>query len=115
MGTVMAGLAHGVPLLCVPLGRDQFFNAARVESLGAGITLPADTEAPAIADAVRMLVHNAAMRRGAQRAAEAIARYRNGREAVNDLERLVSGTAAPAAPARVIANDGSDPAARRSA
>jgi MGT family glycosyltransferase len=80
MGTVMAGLAHGVPLLCVPLGRDQFFNAARVESLGAGITLPADTEAPAIADAVRMLVHNAAMRTGARRR-HSRHRHNAGREA----------------------------------
>ena len=28
-GTVMAGLRHGVPMVCVPLGRDQPVNAAR--------------------------------------------------------------------------------------
>ena len=40
MGTVMSALSHGVPLLCLPLGRDQFFNAAMVERLGAGRALP---------------------------------------------------------------------------
>ncbi len=36
LGTVMMALAHGVPMLCAPLGRDQFFNASRVEALGVG-------------------------------------------------------------------------------
>jgi hypothetical protein len=34
--TTMAALGHGVPLLCTPIGRDQFFNAERVQALGAG-------------------------------------------------------------------------------
>ena len=36
-GTVMAVLAHGVPLLCLPMGRDQHENAARL--MDAGVTL----------------------------------------------------------------------------
>src|SRR5438045_3661981 len=35
-GTTMAALGHGVPLLCLPMGRDQFFNAERICALGAG-------------------------------------------------------------------------------
>lgn len=35
-GTVMAALTHGVPLVCVPMGRDQHDNAARVVAVGAG-------------------------------------------------------------------------------
>jgi UDP:flavonoid glycosyltransferase YjiC (YdhE family) len=35
-GTTMAALGHGVPLLCTPMGRDQFFNAEHVQALGAG-------------------------------------------------------------------------------
>lgn len=38
-GTVMAALATGVPLLCLPMGRDQPDNAARVVRLGAGLRL----------------------------------------------------------------------------
>ena len=36
LGTTMAALGHGVPLLCTPIGRDQFFNAEQVQTLGAG-------------------------------------------------------------------------------
>jgi MGT family glycosyltransferase len=36
-GTVMAALLHGVPLLCTPLGRDQFDVSARVAWRGVGI------------------------------------------------------------------------------
>lgn len=39
-GTVMKALAAGVPLLCVPLGRDQGDNAARVVASGSGLRLP---------------------------------------------------------------------------
>jgi hypothetical protein len=44
LGTVMIGLAHGVPLLCLPMGRDQHGNAARVSKLGAGLVLSADAD-----------------------------------------------------------------------
>lgn len=30
LSTVMATLAHGVPLVCIPQGRDQSFNTERV-------------------------------------------------------------------------------------
>ena len=33
LGAVMAALAHGVPLLCMPMGRDQHDNAARVAAM----------------------------------------------------------------------------------
>jgi UDP:flavonoid glycosyltransferase YjiC (YdhE family) len=43
LGTVLAGLAHGLPLLCLPLGREQPDNAAAVVQAGAGRTLPPDS------------------------------------------------------------------------
>jgi UDP:flavonoid glycosyltransferase YjiC (YdhE family) len=43
LGTVLAGLAHGVPLVCLPLGREQPDNAAAVARVGAGRVLPPDT------------------------------------------------------------------------
>ena len=42
LGTVLRALAHGVPQLLLPLGRDQAFNAGRVEQLEAGIRLSPD-------------------------------------------------------------------------
>jgi MGT family glycosyltransferase len=43
-GGIMAALRHGVPIVCVPLSRDQPTNAARVAAVGAGVTV--DTGAP---------------------------------------------------------------------
>jgi UDP:flavonoid glycosyltransferase YjiC (YdhE family) len=45
LGSSSAALSHGIPLVCIPLGRDQHHNADRVATVGAGIALP--TDAPA--------------------------------------------------------------------
>ena len=38
-GTVLKALAAGVPVVAIPLGRDQLDNAARVAHHGAGLRL----------------------------------------------------------------------------
>jgi UDP:flavonoid glycosyltransferase YjiC (YdhE family) len=38
MGTIMNAMAFGVPLLCLPMGRDQHGNAEAVNRLGLGVT-----------------------------------------------------------------------------
>ncbi len=63
LGTVMASLGRGVPLVCVPMGRDQFFNADRVAALGAGLMLPPDADAAAIADAASTVLNDASLPR----------------------------------------------------
>jgi len=40
-GSVTGALAHGVPLLVLPLGADQLPNGSCVETLGAGLVLDA--------------------------------------------------------------------------
>ncbi len=40
-GTVIRPLMHGVPVICMPMGRDQPENAARIAARGAGLTLRA--------------------------------------------------------------------------
>jgi UDP:flavonoid glycosyltransferase YjiC (YdhE family) len=90
LGTVMMALAHGVPLLCVPLGRDQFFNASRVEAIGAGRVVHSDAGGQTIADAARALIDDAAARAAASRMAATIAGYRNGEAAMLELEDLAT-------------------------
>lgn len=55
-GTVSRALLHGVPLLVIPLARDQTDNAARIALRGAGLRLPATASADEIAAAVRRLL-----------------------------------------------------------
>ena len=42
LSTVMSALTHGVPLVCIPQGREQPLNAERVRSCGVGLTVSAD-------------------------------------------------------------------------
>jgi MGT family glycosyltransferase len=72
LGTLMKGLAHGVPLVCLPVLGDQHDNAARVVALGAGVRLRADASVDAIRDAIDRVATDARYRRAAQAFAEKI-------------------------------------------
>jgi MGT family glycosyltransferase len=97
MGTVMSSLAHGVPMLCVPIGRDQFFNASRVEAVGAGRMLPPTADETAIARAATALLADVDAVAGARRMANVIGACAGGAAALEAVERLArsTSTAAP--------------------
>jgi UDP:flavonoid glycosyltransferase YjiC (YdhE family) len=52
----MAALRHGLPMLCFPLGRDQFVNAEWVCSRRLGRTLPADADVETITETIKQLL-----------------------------------------------------------
>jgi UDP:flavonoid glycosyltransferase YjiC (YdhE family) len=87
LGTVLRALAHGVPLLVLPLGRDQAFNAGRVEDLGAGIQIPLHAAADKVRDAIQSLLTDASFRTAAAGAAGRIAAAEPDRTAAGALER----------------------------
>jgi MGT family glycosyltransferase len=91
LGTTMAALGAGVPMVCVPMGRDQFFNAEQVERLGAGRALPPDAPAERIAETALEVLGDAATRAAAKQLAMTIAAAGGAREAVSRLERLGTG------------------------
>jgi UDP:flavonoid glycosyltransferase YjiC (YdhE family) len=73
-GTLFAALAHGVPMVLLPQGADQFHNADAAAALGAGLVLEgAQQRAGPIADAVSRLHAEPAFAAGAARCAEEIA------------------------------------------
>jgi MGT family glycosyltransferase len=88
--TVMAAFAHGVPLVCIPMGRDQDANAERVEAVGAGRRLPVDATPAAIRDALRDVLTNPSYREVARRFSDQIADLGRGERAVTELETLLS-------------------------
>jgi UDP:flavonoid glycosyltransferase YjiC (YdhE family) len=97
LGSVAAALSQGVPLVCVPLGRDQHLNARRTAHLGAGIDLGADADpgaepsAATIAAAVHAVLTDRSYREGAGRVAEASREFGGPAAAVADLESLIPG------------------------
>jgi MGT family glycosyltransferase len=88
LGTAMAALAHGIPLVCMPMGRDQDINARRVEALGAGVTLPIDAGVPEIEQAVAEVLQTPSYREAARRLQESLASAPGATGAADELERL---------------------------
>lgn len=67
-GGVIGALAHGVPVVALPLGADQPHNAARVEALGVGHVLDAVAATPdQVAGAVAEVLADPSPRDAAQR------------------------------------------------
>ncbi|HYR06422.1 MAG TPA: glycosyltransferase, partial [Longimicrobium sp.] len=90
-GSVLKPLAAGVPLVCMPMGRDQKDNTVRVLRLGAGVR--ADKSAPPerIAAAVRQLLEDPAYAGAARRFADTLAEERRTRPSAADrAESLLS-------------------------
>lgn len=55
-GTVMRALANGLPLVCLPMGRDQLDNASLVEHHGAGLKLSTKAKVKTIRQAIQQVL-----------------------------------------------------------
>lgn len=101
-GTVMAALRHGLPLVCLPMGRDQGDVAARVAWHGAGVRLSARSPASKIALAVERVLGDPAFTAGARRLAAAIAEDEAADGGVHQLVELAARGLDP----QVLSDDG---------
>jgi UDP:flavonoid glycosyltransferase YjiC (YdhE family) len=87
-GTLLAAAAHGVPQLLLPIGADQFENAAAYLGTGGGRSgLGLDVEG--LADAMRRVLEERAHREAAAAVAAELAALPGPEDAVAVLERLV--------------------------
>ena len=89
LSTVMTALASGVPMVCMPMAREQPLNAERVAALGLGIERSPTASADLIRDAVQRVLHDERFRQRARSMAEIIGAYGNGAVAVQELESLL--------------------------
>jgi MGT family glycosyltransferase len=90
-GTVMAALAHGLPLVVVPISADQPQNAARCAALGVGRVVEARDATPeAVRDAVRAVLTYPIYRRSAELLRDEIEALPGPEHAVALLEQLVA-------------------------
>jgi UDP:flavonoid glycosyltransferase YjiC (YdhE family) len=65
-GTVSRALSHGMPLLVMPMGRDQGDVAVRVEACGAGLMLATTASETDIATAISRLIEEPHFRASAR-------------------------------------------------
>lgn len=75
LGTVSFSMGAGVPILCLPNGRDQNDNAARLESLGLGCALAADTAPDQIATTITGMLGDQLLRAACRDFASRVTRF----------------------------------------
>jgi MGT family glycosyltransferase len=89
-GTTMKGLAAGVPLVCLPMGRDQNDTAARVVHAGAGVRLKPSASSESIQAAVRRVLAEPSYRQAAARLQQAILAREGCVDPIAALEQLAA-------------------------
>ncbi len=86
--TVMQSLAYGVPLICMPMGREQYGNATRVASYGVGVRLSPTATITGIKEAIQNVVNEPRFRTQAARMGQQIIADANSAAGVMELEQL---------------------------
>ena len=89
-GTMLGALAHGVPLLVVPQGADQWNNAERVTAAGAGRGLLRDeVTLDAIGDGITAMLTEPSYRHAATKVQDEIRAMPSASEAIARIEELI--------------------------
>lgn len=90
-GSVVGALAHGLPMVLIPMGADQPWNAERAAAVGVARVLDPVSATPAeVADAVNGVLANPGHRQAAERLRDEMAALRGPQTAISLLERLVA-------------------------
>jgi UDP:flavonoid glycosyltransferase YjiC (YdhE family) len=88
-GSVVGALAHGLPMVLIPIGADQPHNAARCQAVGVARVLDPVLATPTmVREAVSTVLAEPAYRRAAERIRDEIAALPGPAHAVTLLERL---------------------------
>ena len=95
-GTTMRALAAGVPMVCIPMGRDQNDTAARVVHHGAGVRLPPSASTAKIRAAVLRVLADDQFRANAARLATVLAHEHHPADVAIELEGVAGDV--PSAP-----------------
>ena len=91
-GTAIKGLTAGVPMVCIPMGRDQGDNTARIVAAGCGTKLKRTANAPKIKGAVEAVLRDPAYRDAAHRLARSIAAGTGDTDPVTTIQDVLART-----------------------
>lgn len=89
LGTVLYSAGAGKPVLCLPNGRDQNDNAARVEALGLGRVLAPDAAPAEISRAIIAMLDDKALHEASWSFASGVSRFGELAHAAELIERAV--------------------------
>lgn len=97
-GTVIAALAYGVPLVCMPMGRDQHGNAEQVARLGVGVCIDAAADARQLRAAVDGVLSDPSYRAAAVTLAKSLGELGGGDRLAAEIESPAAARAAAVQP-----------------
>jgi UDP:flavonoid glycosyltransferase YjiC (YdhE family) len=91
-GTTMRALAHGVPVLVVPMSKyaDHHLVADAVVTAGAGATVSKHASTEALSEAIARTLTDPAIRRGAQRISELLVERSGAASAADAIDRVAA-------------------------
>ncbi len=110
-GTVASALRYGVPLVCLPMGRDQRDVAARVQWRHAGLVGSASAPVQALRAWIERGVQDEALRDGARRLGAAMAGD-DPHAAVREVLAVAGSRTRPGQARKLIARGSADPSDR---
>ena len=87
-GSTIAALATGTPAVVIPLGADQFVNAARLDSIGAAISVDIEEIEDIVPRSIRAVIDDPTYRLNAARLAREIENMPPADDVVPIIERL---------------------------
>ncbi len=87
-GTIIRALAHGLPLVCIPMGHDQSDNTTRVVARGVGVRSSTSASVTELRNAIQQVISTSSFRTNAQRIARVIAHETARAAAIVELEQL---------------------------
>lgn len=102
-GTVQTALAAAVPVVCMPVGRDQPDVAARVVEAGAGVRVAKKASPARLRKAIEQALGDPALKAGAEQMAGALSR-RDGVAGVVEAVEALSGPTPAAEPSSAAAS-----------
>ena len=94
-GTTIKALAAGVPMVCIPMGRDQNDTAARVVEAGAGVRLRTSASSARIRTAVSQVLGDHRFADNAAHLATAIGEGRRTADLVTEIEAATGASPVP--------------------
>ncbi|MFD2203352.1 glycosyltransferase [Shivajiella indica] len=87
-GTIMRALSFGLPIICLPMGRDQKDNAAKVVHHGLGLKLSKKSSPKDITRAIHEILENPSYRSKAKKMGMAILEDCKAERGIMELEKL---------------------------
>ena len=89
-GTVIRALAHGVPIVCIPFGRDQPANAARIVATGVGLKLDKQADVASIRQAIQRVISEPTFGDNARKLGKIISEDARHSTGVQELEQVAA-------------------------